>query len=331
MEETLQLSDRELIFALAGKDREQISAEHRCFEPRALSADATRASLGLICACDAAYPQRLRDLPSVPAVLYVAGGVERFLALASADPVAIVGSRRASDYGLQSARSLARGVARAGLTVVSGMAIGVDAAAHGGALEGGGMTVAVLAAGADRPYPPAKRGLYKRIVAAGAAVSELPPGVPIRRWMFPARNRIIAALAAATVVVEGAERSGALVTAARALDLDRPLGAVPGRVTSSLAAGPNGLIAGGAQLVRAPQDILEMLFGESAVEVLAETRDPIDPQLQQLLLAIGQGEDTIAALTRKGLAPHAVLASISALELAGYIRRAAGGRYEVLP
>ncbi len=130
-------------------------------------------------------------------MLHVGGGLERFLEVASSDPVAIVGARRASGYGLEVARSLGRGLASAGVPVVSGMAIGIDSAAHAGALDGEGPTVAVLPGGAEQPYPPGKRSLYNRIREAGAVVSELPPGTAVRRWMFPARNRIIAGLSAA--------------------------------------------------------------------------------------------------------------------------------------
>ena len=146
----------------------------------------------------------------------------------AADRVAIVGARRATEYGLQQARGSGRGLAAAGLTVVSGMALGVDAAAHVGALEADGLTLAVLACGPERPYPASKRRLHARIADAGAIIAELPPGTPPRRWCFPARNRIIAALGLATVVIEAGERSGSLITAGQAADLGREVGAVPG-------------------------------------------------------------------------------------------------------
>ncbi len=330
LSELLALPDRELILALAGKQREQVLAEYAGVDCSTLSARTCAAGLDAICGCDEDYPARLRDLENRPAALYVAGGLEHFLDLSSGDAVALVGTRRPTEYGMQVARSVARGVARAGPTVVSGMAIGVDCSAHAGALDGGA-TVAVLPAGADHPYPPAKRVLYRRIKDQGAVVAELPPGVPVRRWMFPARNRIIAALAAATVVVEAGERSGALVTAAWARDLGRALGAVPGRVTSPLAAGPNDLIARGARLIRGAHDVLELLFGEAAGGEPLDDREALEPGLQRLLDAVGDGRDTIEALVRAGLAAEAALASLGALELSGYVRRVAGGRYEVLP
>ncbi|MBV9839418.1 MAG: DNA-protecting protein DprA [Solirubrobacterales bacterium] len=329
--ELLALPDRELVHALAGRQRKPVLAEYGDLDSSALRACAGQAGLEVICACDGDYPAGLRELENAPAALYVAGGLERFLDLISRDAVAVVGARRASEYGLQVARSLARGITRAGLTVASGMATGIDSAGHVGALETGDATVAVLPAGADHPYPPGKRALYRRITARGAAVSELPPSTPARRWMFPARNRIIAALSAAVIVVEAGERSGALVTAKCARELGRAVGAVPGRVTSPLAAGPNHLIAQGALLVRGAQDVLELLFGDGAGAAVSDDREALSPEDQRLVQAIGEGLDTIGALVRAGLAPDEALASLSALELTGYVRRATGGRYELLP
>jgi DNA processing protein len=211
------------------------------------------------------------------------------------------------------------------------MALGIDSAAHAGAIAGGGATVAVLPGGADRVYPASRRGLHRQICASGVAISELPRVAGIRRWMFPARNRLIAALATATIVVEAAERSGALLTAAVCAALGRPVGAVPGRITSPLAAGPNRLLAGGATVVRGPQDVLELLFGEAARSHVPERRPRLDPELEAVLEAISSGRDSAEALTRSGLDPGAGLAALASLELAGYIRRDPGGRFTVLP
>jgi DNA processing protein len=242
-----------------------------------------------------------------------------------------VGARHASDYGLEMARSLGRGLAAAEVPVVSGLALGIDSAAHAGALEAHGPTIAVLPGGADRPYPRTKRALSERIRASGSVISELPQSVAVRRWMFPARNRIIAGLSAMTVVVEAGERSGALITARRGEELGRPVGAVPGRVTSPLAAGPHRLLSDGAELVRGAQDVLDALFGPGAREAPAPVRPQLDTDLRSLLTAIGCGQDTGAALAHAGLDPGEGLAALSALELAGYVRREAGGRYVVLP
>jgi DNA processing protein len=211
------------------------------------------------------------------------------------------------------------------------MALGIDSAAHAGALDGGGGTIAVLPGSAESPYPAAKRSLHRRIVATGAAMSELPPGTPVWRWMFPARNRVIAALSALTVVVEAGDRSGALLTAAVAGELSRPLGAVPGQVTAPLATGPNRLLARGAHVIRGAQDALDILFGAGVRTARDDDRPPLDPPARHVLEAIAAGNDTPATLERSGLSPEEALAAVAALELAGYVRREAGGRFSVLP
>jgi DNA processing protein len=211
------------------------------------------------------------------------------------------------------------------------MAVGIDSAAHAGALDATALTVAVLPGGAEKPYPQGKRPLYNRVRQAGAVVSELPPRTAVRRWMFPARNRIIAGLSAATVVVEARERSGALLTSSRAIQLGRAVGAVPGRVTSPLADGPHRLLARGAAIVRGPQDVLDLLFGRGARTASPRSRVALTGELEELLRIISDGHDTIAALARAGQRPDSALVSLSALELAGYIRRDAGGRYRVVP
>ncbi len=329
--DALALSDAELVAALAGKRQAEVAQELRCLDPARVREGADAAGLELVCRCQEDYPARLRPLESAPAVLHVAGGLDRALTLLERDVVAIVGARRASGYGLEVARSLGRGLAAAGITVISGMALGIDSAAHAGALAANGATVAVLPGGADRPYPASRRALYDRIVAAGAVLSELPAGAAVRRWAPLARNRIIAGLATMTVVVEGRPRSGALVTAAYARELTRRVGAVPGRVTSGLAAGPNGLIRGGAALIERAQDVLDELYGEGAVTCADEVRPPLGDQLARLLAAIGAGLDTLAALTREGWAAEQALTGLSELELMGYVRRGPGGRFEVVP
>jgi DNA processing protein len=329
--DVLALPDSELIAALAGKRRAEVQRELRQLDVSRLRERAQSAGLELICRCDPAYPARLRSLDSPPAVLYVAGGLERALALLDEEVVAIVGARRASGYGLDVARSLGRGLVASGITVISGMALGVDSAAHAGAVTAHGATVAVLPGGADKPYPSSRRALYNRIVETGAVISELPAGAVVRRWAPVARNRIIAALATMTVVVEARSRSGALVTATWARELGRPLGAIPGRVTSELAAGPNGLIRSGATLIEGTQDVLDGLFGEGAASYSDRARPPLGEHLERLLAAIGAGHDTLAGLTRAGFATEQVLAGLSELELMGYVRRGPGGRFEVVP
>jgi DNA processing protein len=326
----LELSDEELIDALAGAQASAVIEERSRFDADSARSRAADAGLESICRCDPAYPVRLRALASPPAVLHVAGGVERFLTLVAADPVAIVGARRASSYGIDVAGALGRGLGAAGVPVISGMALGIDSAAHSGALAVEAATVAVLPGGADRPYPASKRTLHRRIRLAGAVASELPPGSPVWRWMFPARNRVIAALAALTIVVEAGERSGALLTAAAARELGRPVGAVPGKVTSPLSVGTHGLLLDGAVLVRGAQDVLDALYGAGARVVPDRSRQELPADLQALLAAIAAGNDTARALALAGFGIEQTLAGVGALELAGYLRREAGGRFAVV-
>jgi DNA processing protein len=327
------LADEDLIAALAGAERARIEQEYEAFEPGSARERCAQVGVTPLCRCDPRYPDRLRDLPDPPAVVHVYRDDERFTSCAARHGVAIVGARRASPYGLEQARGLGRGLAAAGLVVVSGMALGADAAAHAGALEVGGPTIAVLAGAAEIAYPASKRALHERISAMGAVVSELPPGTRVRRWCFPARNRIIAALARATIVVEASERSGSLITAELAMELGRDVGAVPGLVTAPLARGTNGLIADGAQLVRGPRDVLELLAGTDALPMREsrqddELREDALPQdLRELLDRVAGGCDTVAALTDDGASIDAVLAGLAQLELRGCLRRGAGGRY----
>ena len=191
-----------------------------------------------------------------------------------------MGTRRASADGLEVARALGRGLAAAGVTVVSGMALGVDSAAHAGALESSGRTVAVLAGGADVPYPPSKARLHQLIAERGCVVGELPPGFVAMRWCFPARNRIIAALAHMTIVVEAARRSGSLITAEIAADIGRDVGAVPGPVTAWRSAGTNALLRDGATVIRDAADALDVAVGVDRHEAAVLH---LEPRLRALL------------------------------------------------
>jgi DNA processing protein len=311
----------------------------------ALLAAAADAGLDVICRHTGAYPSRLTDDRAAPAALFVAAeeeGRARLTALVgdahSTPPpptVAIVGTRRASPDGLEIARGLGRGLAAAGVTVISGMALGVDSAAHTGALEVGGTTVAVLAGGADVPYPASKRRLYAAILeSGGAVVSEMPPAFRAFKWNFPARNRIIAALAPVTIVVEAAERSGSLITADLALDLGRDVGAVPGSVQSWRSRGTNALLRDGATLIRDAHDALDLVLGVDGAALArrwaATTSVPpparLAPELMTLLAAVEDGRETVAALAPDASGAAAVRAGLMELELLGLIRRAPGGR-----
>ncbi len=326
----LELDEPSLIAAIAGGRADAVTRELGAFDPEAARRRCSAAGLAPICRCDREYPAALAQLGAVPAVLHVGGGLERCLELLADQPVAIVGARRASAYGTGVARSLARGVGAAGVTVISGMAPGIDTAAHEGAVAGAGATIAVLPGGADRAYPASARALHRRIGDRGAVVSELPPGVRVRRWMFPARNRIIAGLSAMTVVVEARRESGALLTADAAIKLGRALGAVPGRVTSPLAQGPHELLRSGASLISGAQDVLDGLFGAGVRCVPARPREPLAPHLQAVLDAVSDGDEIEAALARAGCDPDRGLAALASLELAGRLLRRPGGGFSVL-
>ena len=271
--ELLDRADEDLIEAVGGSRAAEVRAEWEAFDAGAYRERCDQAEVEALCRCDPAYPAKLWDLSGEPAVLHVAGGLGRFLEIAAKDSVAIVGARRASPYALENARSLARGLAGA-VTVISGMASGVDTAAHEGALHARGETIAVLPSSPERPYPPSGRQLHQQIVATGAAVSELGPGVPVRRWMFPARNRLIAALADMTVLVAGRQGSGAIGTALEADRLKRHVGGVPGQITAPLSFGPHLVLRFGAHLVAEPFDVLKVAVRRSAAAAAAGPRSP---------------------------------------------------------
>ena len=270
---------------------------------------------------DAVFPAALDQLKDKVPALFVRGRLP-------SDPgpaVAVVGSRTASRAGLDLARSLGRGLARAGVTVVSGAARGVDTASHEGALDVGGRTIAVLGCGIDVDYPRSNRDLFGRIVANGAVVSEYPPGVPPEPYRFPVRNRIIAGLAQAVVIVEGAASSGSLITCRHALDLGREVFAVPGPVTSPLSEAAHGLIRDGAHLIRGADDLLHdlNLHTESVshpLPLLALAEEQVYATLRGPTLA-----EEIAASLEWPIAD--VVAILMQLELKGVVR-CVGGRYE---
>ena len=211
--EILALPDDELIASVGAEWGRRARAEAESFDADALRSRVEDAGLFATCRHDRTYPVALREVKDAPAVLYGAGSQARLAELLEEPAVAIVGARRASAYGLEVARELGRGLSAARVTVVSGLALGIDAASHRGALGAGGNTIGVLACGVERAYPRTNRGIYDRIVRTGVVLGELPPGTAPRRWTFPARNRIMAGLAELTIVVEAAEPSGSLITA----------------------------------------------------------------------------------------------------------------------
>ena len=266
----------------------------------------------------ARYPARLTELHDPPGRLFVRGAA---LDLLTRPAVALVGSRSCSPYGAEVARTLGRELASAGVAVVSGLARGIDAEAHRGALDAGGPTVAVLGCGIDRDYPRANAGLARRIVEAGLLVSEYPPGVEPAPWRFPARNRIIAGLSDATVVVEARERSGALITADFALELGRDVFAVPGEITASLCAGSNDLLRQGAAPLLAAADVLDALGIERA-EPATPALSPVASEVARLVAARAQTVDELVRASERTSAE--VAAALVELELGGVVAEADG-------
>jgi DNA processing protein len=265
------------------------------------------------------YPPLLRAIPDPPPTLWLRG--EAPIELLARPAVAIVGARACSSYGRSVARSLGRELAAAGLVVVSGMARGIDGEAHRGALDVGGITVAVLGCGIDRDYPAAHRDLAGRIIEKGLIVSEYESGIEPAPWRFPARNRIIAGLCAATVVVEARERSGALITADFALEDGREVMVVPGEITSAVSAGSNALLRLGATPVTATADVLEAYGIERVVEAVVEH----EGLAGDLLRRLADGAASIDELARAAnIAPGEVAAALIELELAGRVDESDG-------
>ena len=266
----------------------------------------------------ALYPPLLAQLHDPPTQLFVRGDPE----VLPRSAVAVVGARSCSPYGAQVARDLARELASAGVVVVSGLARGIDGEAHRGALEAGGATVAVLGCGVDRDYPRSHAELAHRIRQSGAIVSEYPPGVEPAPWRFPARNRIIAGLCNATVVVEARERSGALITADFALELGRDVFAVPGEITAALSAGTNDLLRQGAAPLLSAQDVLFSLgLDKRPRSVTAK----VSAGAETLLELLADGAQAADDLARLGKLPTAEVATaLVELELAGLVTAAEG-------
>ena len=270
---------------------------------------------------DSEYPELVREITDPPPLLFARGA-----ALSGAPAIALVGARRASRAGLEVAALLARGLAGAGVAVVSGFARGVDAAAHRAALEAGGPTVAVFGCGVDVCYPPEQRGLLESLLAAGTALSEFPMGDEPEPWHFPVRNRLIAGLARIVCVVEAAEKSGSLITARCATGYGRDVAAVPGPVLAPLSGGSNALLKDGAILVRTADDLLAELPEEDrrrlnvAVAVrTAAARPDLPPDAAALLAALDPDEprDADSLIGAAGLDAARFSAALLHLEIEG--------------
>lgn len=279
---------------------------------------------------DSRYPAALLELGHAPVVLYVMGRTD----LLARPALAIVGSRSATAQGLDNARAFARALSAAGVTIVSGLAAGIDGAAHEGALDEIGSTIAVMGTGLDRVYPAAHRALAHAIAAGGLLVSEFAPGTPVRGHHFPRRNRLISGLARGVLVVEAALRSGSLITARLAGEQGREVFAVPGSIHSPLSRGCHRLIREGAKLVETAQDVLEEL-GLPAAQATVErgaalhlpASEPICPSA--VLAALGEDPvDVDTLVARTGQTAAAVVGQLSELELAGAVASVGSGRWQ---
>lgn len=273
---------------------------------------------------DPAYPRMLREIPDPPLLLYAIGNV----ALLSAPSIAIVGSRNASTQGKANAQAFAQAFSNAGLTVVSGLALGIDAAAHEGAMAGPGSTVAVIGTGADIVYPSRHHKLAHRIAQAGCIISEYALGHPVLASNFPRRNRLISGLSAGVLVVEAAAQSGSLITARMAAEQGRDVFAIPGSIHAPMSKGCHQLIREGAKLVDTAADILDDILPAAARAGIA-CRDAAATPAGQLLDALGYdpiGADALAQAC--GLDVGRLSAHLLALELAGHLERLPGGLFQ---
>ena len=313
---------------LAGLDGRTVEALLKVRRTRDLQMEYSRilaAGVRPISRDDPAYPALLRELVNGPPLLYVRG------TLAESDrwALAVVGTRGATTYGRDATRKLVADLVAAGVTIVSGLALGIDATAHEAALKAGGRTLAVLGSGVDQIYPTANRRLGEAITGQGALVSEYPLGTMPIPANFPARNRIISGLALGVLVVEAAARSGALITVQFALEQGRDVFAVPGSIFSAKSEGPHGLIRDGATIVTRAEDVLEALNMQNAVEQQAiAAAVPETPEEIALLRLVEAEPRHIDAISRDStLAPPVVSATLAMLELKGLVKQVGGMQY----
>jgi DNA processing protein len=333
--EALLSSDEEELSQILGTRERARAVLQAPADTQALrwAAEVERTGIRIVTAFDPEYPDLLREIADPPLLLFTLGRIERLRLPA----VAIVGSRDASRYGRDAAWRLAQELSGAGVTVVSGFARGIDAAAHEAALEGPGGTVAVLGCGLDVDYPREHRRLRERLCAEGLLISEHPPGSEPRPQNFPIRNRIIAGLSSGVVVVEASRRSGSLITARLAADFGRDVFSVPGSIFSETSAGTHALLRDGAILCRGAEDVLAELF--PSVGPPQRVAGPAPPSLAELspearrLREALAGEESLSAeeLAQSLDLPAAtVLAALFELEGAGLAAPVEGGRYGVL-
>ncbi|MBI4157858.1 DNA-protecting protein DprA [Candidatus Woesebacteria bacterium] len=273
------------------------------------------------------YPKNLKEIDDAPYVLYVKGKIKK----EDEDAVAVIGSRRMTSYGKSVTGLFSKELALSGVTIISGLARGVDTEAHKGALEAGGRTIAVLGAGLDRLYPPENLSLAREITDRGALVSEYPPGYPIRPFNFVARNRIVSGLSKAVLVIEGEEKSGTLITATHAANQGRSVFAVPGQITSSFSGAPHFLIKNGAKMVSSVADIFEE--GEVTVKKkVGKAVLSVDADERKILSFLEKGPLQLDKIARiSSLEAPALFVKLTEMETKGFIKNLGGGVYRRTP
>jgi DNA processing protein len=322
------MSDLRGVQGIGPKLAQAVAAARNEIDPEREIAICREKGVSIVTENDATYPRALSEIPDPPGILFVRGEIRPQDAIA----VAIVGSRHATSYGKSIAEQLASSLARAGVTIVSGLARGIDAAAHRGALEAGGRTIGVLGSGVLNIYPPEHAELALDVIKSGAIVSETPPQSPPLAGAFPQRNRIITGMSLGVIVVEASDRSGALISARHAMEQNREVFAVPGRVDSRMSRGCHRLLRDGAKLVETADDVLEELGPLVSPALSADGQQvhhPAELMLneleQQVLAAIGSDPTQVdQVVTSSGLPVSQVLSTLSVLEMRRLVRRISG-------
>lgn len=330
----LALGDKDLIEAIGGRRRWELQARYARFESRDIH---WSTGVQAICHHHRDYPRGLAHAGErAPRMLYMAGAAQLVGELNARSTVAIVGTSRATDYGMEMTRSLARGLTASGLTVAAGLSDGIAVAAQEGALEAKGKTLAVMDCGLDGALPARRRALYARLQRTGCVVAELPCGRNSRNWCETARERTLVGLARLTILVEADVDPGELLSARVAKALGRTVAAVPGRVTSPVSRGTHALLMAGAPMVRGPEDVLDLLYkGNLSREMIETPRrrsgpprvDELESKQRETLEQVGAGRDTPAKLIAASADTGDTLLALSELELMGLLTRGDGGRY----
>jgi DNA processing protein len=322
----LELPDVELIDAIGGRRRAELHADYAKWKPT----PSVNRQPQALCRHHGSYPPGLQQDALSPHSLEVLGAIEHSADLLDGKIVAIVGTRRASDYGMETARELARGLAASGITVASDLTEGIPRAVHAGALEVEGTTLAVTAGTVAHCTPAWCAPLYRRILERGCVIAEPDLSLRTRHWWKYASARTLALLVHLVIVVEATDQPSELACANVAWSRSRHVAAVPGRVSSPASRGSNRLLMNGARLVRSPQDALDVLYGMGVHDAKcapATARLDLQPRLRKVLERVSDGQDTLAKLTARGTSSGEISVALAELELCGLLLRGDGGRY----